>query len=349
LADRFSISGYTTAYVGGGTPTALPLFLLSRLLKGIAELGGNRGFREWTVEANPESLTSDTLSLFADLGVDRISLGIQSREAAALAAVERITKPAQIYRALELVSTEWKGGFSADLIAGLPGQTPKGLQSDIEDVVSAGADHLSIYELTLEEGTPLAFNVRRGSVQLPKEALAEDLWEAAKEGCASAGLARYEVSNWARPGSECLHNMQYWRSGAWIGAGPSAVSSFPLQGGGSLRIEEGRDHEAYIRNSGSLAREEKIPPVTAAFETIMMAFRTRDGIDEQAFQERFGVALEELLGETLKKWGILLLRGVRGPAPSDRLLDILNRFLLDCMEELERTAAGRPEFLGGST
>lgn len=347
LSRGFEGAEFATAYVGGGTPTALPTASLKALLSGIGQLGGARGFREWTVEANPESLTADTLRIFEDAGVDRISLGIQSGESLALRAAGRAAGFDSGRAALDLMASGWKGRFSADLIAGLPGQTPRGLRADIARIASAGAEHLSVYDLTVEEGTPLAAALGEGTLRLPDTGETEDLWAAVKEGCAAVGLERYEVSNWALPGAECRHNLIYWRNGAWIGVGPSAVSSFPQSDGGTLRIEETRDHEAYIRDAAGGAREERISPATAAFETLMMAFRTREGLDAPAFNRRFGRSVEEVFPSSLEKWKDYLTRGPGGPAPTDRLLDILNRFLLDCMEELERTAAAGPDFPGG--
>lgn len=346
LAERFEVSGFATSYVGGGTPTVLGPESLGALLEGIGRLGGSTPFREWTVEANPESLTSETLRILRDSGVDRISLGFQSGQAEALRTAGRSAGADEGIRALELASS-WKGRLSVDLMIGLPGQDPEGVRMDIGRAAAAGAEHLSIYELTVEEGTPLAAAVGGGSVGLPSEDLEAELWSAVAETCAAAGYRRYEVSNWARPGAECLHNRNYWRGGAWIGTGPSAVSSFPLPDGGTLRIQETRDHEAFLSDAGAFAREELVPPSTAAFEAVMTGFRTREGLDSEAFRSRFGRAPEDLLPETLAKWKDLLEPGPRGPGPSDRLLDILNPFLLDCMTELERRFEGRTFRPGG--
>lgn len=348
LAERFSVRDFSTAYIGGGTPTALPFPTLRRLLEGARSMSGVRGFREWTVEANPESLDSDVLGLFGDMGVDRISLGVQSMDGAVLKSCGRVTLPSQIDRALDMLAAAWKGRLSVDLIAGLPGQTPEGLKADVGRAILSGAGHLSVYELTLEDGTPLERSVREGRAMLPSDERACDLWAAAKDGCEAAGLVRYEVSNWSRPGQECLHNETYWRvGGTWIGAGPSAVSSLPQAGGWTLRIEEGRDHAAYVRDPGGAAREERVPPATAAFESVMTAFRTRKGLDSSAFEARFGMPPEKLFGGAFGKWKDFIVPGERGSAPSDRMMDILNRFLVDCLEELEHTAPDGPPQPGG--
>ena len=346
LAERFEVPGFATAYVGGGTPTVLGPQALAALLRGVARLGGGTPFREWTVEANPESLSSGTLRALRDAGVDRISLGFQSGQAEVLRAAGRSAGVSEGLRALERAGA-WKGRLSVDLMIGLPGQDPEGVRADIGRAAAAGAEHLSIYELTVEEGTPLEAAVRSGSVRLPSEDLEAELWSAVTEACTSRGYRRYEVSNWARPGAECLHNRNYWRGGAWIGTGPSAVSSMPLPDGGTLRIQETRDHDAFLKDAGSFSREEIVPPATSAFEAVMTGFRTREGMDSEAFRARFGRTPEDLLPETFAKWKDFLETGPRGPAPSDRLLDILNPFLLDCMTEMESSFEGRTRRPGG--
>ena len=347
LADRFGAASFSTAFVGGGTPTALGPEALRVLLAGISALSEREGYREWTVEANPESLDREVLYILRDSGVDRISLGFQSGEPEALKRAGRFAEPDAGLRALELAAGSWDGRLSVDLMVGLPGQTPEGIYADIARAAAAGAAHLSLYGLTIEEGTPLAVSVRKNPEILPSEELDRELSAAVREACGSAGLYRYEVSNWARPGSECLHNLNYWRSGSWIGVGPSAVSSFPMADGGTLRIEESRDHASYLAGAEGCAREERISPDLAAFETVMMAFRTREGLDSGAFRRRFGANPEGLLAGSLEKWRDFLEAGPLGPAPSDRLLDILNPFLLDCMDELERAAARGAPGSGG--
>lgn len=347
LAARFKADSFSSAFIGGGTPTALGPDALRGLLAGVAALGGDTGFLEWTVEANPESLSEDMFRILSDSGVDRISLGYQSGQERALRAAGRCADPAAGIRALDLTAAVWKGRLSVDLIIGLPGQDPEGVRTDIARAVAAGAEHLSVYGLTVEEGTPLQAAVGDRSIILPSEDVDSELWSAVRDACSAAGFERYEVSNWARPGAECRHNLNYWRGGAWIGAGPSAVSSVPLADGGTLRIQETRDHEAYLRDAGASAEEEYVRPALAAFEAVMTAFRTREGLDAVAFRNRFGADPELVLSRTFEKWAAFLEAGSRGPAPSDRLLDILNPFLLDCMEEMEKPAFSRGRSPGG--
>ncbi|HSV57167.1 MAG TPA: radical SAM protein, partial [Magnetospirillaceae bacterium] len=299
------------------------------------------------IEANPGNLDAEMLTILQDAGVDRISLGYQSGETEALREAGRSAGAGYGRRALQLLSDRWQGRFSVDLMIGLPGQTPRGVREDILLAAAAGAEHLSVYELTVEDGTPLDAAVRERRVVLPAEEIAEELWDTVLDACAEVGLKRYEVSNWAKPGGECRHNQNYWRGGAWIGAGPSGVSSLPLADGGTLRIPETKDHTAFLLDAGAEAVEEDIPPSTAAFEAIMTAFRTREGLDAGAFTERFGLAPVDLLDRTFSRWRRYLRTGARGPAPTDRLMDVLNPFLVDCMRELERSYPGPRPVQGG--
>jgi len=362
LLRRFGSDRVDTIYVGGGTPTVLPPQVLDRLLAGAGKLAmDRRGARpeEWTVEANPDSLGPESLAVMAARGVTRISIGVQSLEPAELATLARRHSPEA---ALSAVSAAAAAGFSVsvDLMAGLPWprgelpNTPQRLDRFARELIEAGATHLSIYDLTLEEGTPLA---RRASeLDFPGESLVCEARQALEAELSAAGMRRYEVSNYAAPGGECLHNLAYWRMDSYVGAGPSAVSTIRLAGGGSLRIEEARDLEAY---SGAAAVETAIDPKDAMFETIMMAFRTSFGLDEVAFLQRFGVEAASLIGATLSAWAERIgpgepwpgfessqgsARGVarrvaRRVALDGLGLDLLNRFLCECLIEMERAPA----------
>jgi oxygen-independent coproporphyrinogen III oxidase len=357
LAARFGASEIKTVYIGGGTPTMLSANGMDSLLRGIAGIvGGGVGRRplEWTVEANPDSLGEEGLRLMADRGVTRLSVGVQSLDSRELALLGRRHSPAAALAALRLAASSGLE-LSADLITGIP--RPKlefwasregGLASFARAIVDAGASHISVYDLTIEEGTPIA---ARKDLAFPTE---DEAWE---ERCllqaalSERGLRRYEVSNYSRPGRECFHNLAYWRMDSYIGAGPGAVSTLAREDGGSLRIEEAKDARNYRESE---ARETTIAPRDAAFETIMMSFRTVFGLDLEAFQRRFGRKAEELIGESLSRWSTRIVAGSPWPIADGRAaslptpgredanpaldgegLDILNRFLGDCLVEIE--------------
>ncbi len=370
LAERFGARGIATVYVGGGTPTALPPESLDRLLGGISALAPDA--LEWTVEANPESLLPRQVEIMACRGVTRISLGAQSLDDGELSLLGRPHRAADALRALGLAASSGME-VSADLIACLPAagkrRGPAAIAEAARALIGAGAGHLSAYDLTLEEGTPLA--ARAALLDFPGEdesARERELLEAA---LAESGFRRYEVSNYAPLGNECLHNLAYWRMDSYIGAGPGAVSTLvaarktaPRPGidGASLRIEERRDIDAYLGGEAAArAGEERVAPREAAFESIMMAYRTVFGLDADRFRSRFGVEARSLIGRTLGLWRDSLVegepwpiaaRGVAGsgraesggvaryPALDGRGLDILNRFLGDCLTEMENSFPG---------
>jgi oxygen-independent coproporphyrinogen III oxidase len=365
LAERFGSAGFDTVYIGGGTPSMLSAPALDSLLRGIGALAaGPNGPApaEWTVEANPDSLEPEKLDIMARLGVTRLSLGVQSLDEGELKLLGRRHGPEAALLAARRAA-EIGMDVSADLIAGIP--WPKGsardpsdagrLSSFAKELIGAGVAHVSVYDLSLEDGTPLS--AAAGSLAFPDE---DEEWEGRRrleERLADEGMRRYEVSNYAAPGRECLHNLAYWRMDSYIGAGPGAVSTIAREDGSSLRIEEPKSVEGYAGLGGSPALETPIPIREAAFETIMMAFRTRFGLDLASFRKRFRTRAEDLIGETLSAWAPRIVAGepwpspraagagpcsglapefpVGGPALDGRGLDILNRFLGDCLGEME--------------
>jgi oxygen-independent coproporphyrinogen-3 oxidase len=352
LAKRFGASGFDTVYVGGGTPTMLSPQALKSLLSGILKLaieGGGRPPSEWTVEANPDSLDSEALEAMALSGVTRISLGVQSLDPGELKILGRRHGPEEALAAVSLAASR---GFavSADLIAGIPrerGSRERGtrgrgsLARYAKELLDAGAAHLSAYDLCIEEGTPLFRS--KASLDFPGE---DEAWEerkALEAFLSTRGMRRYEVSNYAARGEECRHNLAYWRMDSYIGAGAGAVSTLALPGGASVRIEEPKDALGYASSSGPRAVETPIGLRDSAFETIMMAFRTSFGLDLAAFERRYGLDAAKLIGESLEAWKSRIVPGEAwpgteasaGPALDGSGLDLLNRFLLDCLEEIE--------------
>jgi len=326
------------------------------------------------MEANPESLDEEALDMAEAAGVTRVSLGVQSLDDDLLSRLGRIASSGVALGALRRAAARPGLRVSADLISGLPRKTGPsgGLASEVSALLEAGVGHLSIYDLSLEEGTKLHAEVESGRFSLPDpdEALDERL--AAEAVLGKAGFRRYEVSNFAPDGSESLHNLIYWHMDSYLGAGPGAVSTLvpsgspgPASGrlsgdGSSLRIEEGRMVSGRGQES---ARETPLGPRDSIFEALLMAYRTIFGLDEGAFRARFGLSSEALIGRTRAAWKERLHPAAPWPAalaapaadgPSLALdpegLDLLNRFLVDCLSELETSLpedAGLPGAEGG--
>ncbi|GAB3447473.1 radical SAM family heme chaperone HemW [Phycicoccus ginsengisoli] len=213
-----------TVFVGGGTPTMLAATDLARMLHGIREQWGLADDAEVTTEANPDSVTPESLAVLADAGFTRVSLGMQSAVPHVLRTLDRTHDPANVARAVDAARAAGLQ-VSLDLIYGTPGESLEDWRTSLEAVVALQPDHVSAYALVVEEGTRLAAQVRRGEVAAPEDDDEALKYELADEVLPAAGYDWYEVSNWAsRPDARCRHNEGYWDDGNWWGIGPGAHS-----------------------------------------------------------------------------------------------------------------------------
>lgn len=315
---------WDTVYVGGGTPSVLSPEEIYELARGIGPLAPDG---EWTVEANPEDLSPDWIDALASGGVNRLSLGIQSLTDRLLKAVGRRGSRETALRGLALARARWKGRLSLDLIAGLPGQTEEDLARDIAEALSFGPDHVSLYALTVEEGTPLAGRFR------PDEESSARLWLAGRDALEEAGLRQYEVSNFARPGSKSRHNLVYWRMGSWLAVGPSA-SGTEVSQDHARRYRNACDLERWAIDPVGSAETEDVSRLELVEETMMMGFRLREGISRNRFRARFGTDILNLIGPAASRWADrgLLVADEGAVALTADGLALLNLFLADCME-----------------
>lgn len=215
-----------TIFIGGGTPSLLRLDLWDLLLTALADAFDLspilRADGEFTVECNPESATPDLLALLRSRGVNRVSLGAQSFHTAHLKTLERLHNPASIPRALELAAAAGIRRRSIDLIFAIPGQTLDEWTDDLDTALALGTEHISCYNLTYEPNTAMTARLHRGEFTPIDEDLEAAMFEATLDRIRARGLDRYEVSNFARPGEACRHNLAYWRQDEWLAAGPSA-------------------------------------------------------------------------------------------------------------------------------
>ena len=240
-----------TIYIGGGTPTVLPIGLLERLLgalrdagRGIRttegvrqkgfppELGCGKGFPhqrphqlvEFTVEANPATVDDCKAALLAECGVDRVSMGAQSFDTGELAVLDREHRPADVAASIEILRRAGLTRFNLDLIFGVPGQTVASWLGSLRAAIDLEPEHLSCYGLTYEAGTPLHARREAGRVRAVDEDAEAEMYLATMETLEAAGYRQYEISNYARPGRECRHNLRYWHNLPGVGLGPSAAS-----------------------------------------------------------------------------------------------------------------------------
>ena len=295
--EFFNISSIPTAYIGGGTPSVLGgqrLGILFKFLNSIAAFSP----KELTIEANPESITEEILSVCREGGVNRISLGVQSFHEPSLRAVNRCKTE------LTLVSQFFPGAFSADIITGLPFQTKETVQSDIDRLLSFAPDHVSLYSLSVEDGTPLEKKIIAKNIFVPDAGEADELWLVGFSALQKAGFEHYEVSNFSLPGKRCLHNIRYWQMENWLGVGPAASGTI-INGetATAKRFSFAPDVNAYIKSpSIHSAVCEILDRTTLLKETLLMGYRYVEGPDREKFKRRFGCTIEDCIGKTLARW-----------------------------------------------
>jgi len=281
-----------TCFVGGGTPSVLherDLESLGRLL--LDAFGGE--FEEWTVEVAPGSVKPGKLRRLKDLGVTRISMGVQSFQPGMLDALGRPHSPKQIYRAFDWIRESGFANVNLDLMFAVPGQDAAQWRSDLEEAIRLKPDHLSTYCLTFEEDTALYVRLSEGRIER-NEATETELYLETWRFLAAAGYAHYEVSNFARPGHQCIHNLNTWRMGDWIGLGPAAASQ---QDG--WRGANPPDLEAWSADlAGGLRGQsgrEGLSPGLLAEDAIVFGLRLSEGVDLAALERRFpGICFEPL-------------------------------------------------------
>jgi oxygen-independent coproporphyrinogen-3 oxidase len=289
-----------TIFVGGGTPTRLSPPQLDRLLAEIArwlplEPGG-----EWTVEANPETLDEARADALARGGVNRVSLGAQSFRPDSLRVLEREHDPASVPRAIDLIRPRF-ARWSLDLIFGVPGSTIDHWTSDLETALALGPDHLSCYGLTFEKGTRLWSQRREGRVTPLPEDDERAMLAWTHDRLAAAGLPAYEISNFARPGHECRHNLVYWANDAYFGFGLGAARY--VQG---ERASNTRDLPAYLRRIeaglDATGPRERLTPEARAGETAMLMIRRLGlGLDRVDYTRRTGFSIEDRAGRAVAR------------------------------------------------
>jgi len=297
-----------TVFLGGGTPSLLSIPLLERLLNGLEE---RTGFRDSAVEVscecNPESLDLDKVRALLDLGVTRLSIGVQSLDAVSLELFGRVHDPEQGLRAIE---TARRGGvreLGVDLIHGAPGQAPDQWAQELERVLDLGVEHLSAYGLTYEPGTRFAAWRDEGRLRPVGEEVELELLRLTRERATAAGLPAYEISNHARPGHECRHNLGYWCNRPHVGLGPSAASKVGASRGGNA-AEIGAYLRRVAAEGHALAWRETLSPRRRLGETWWLGLRLTVGVDPAEARETAEFAGE--LDPALERAGRLAGRGL---------------------------------------
>ena len=330
LFKTYAPGNIPSLYIGGGTPSVLGPVGIRRLLDGLLSITGRFSPvpEEITAEANPESADEAFLAALREAGATRLSLGVQtfhgpSRKAVHRAGAETAAGESLLHKRLRLASQYFPASFSADMLSGLPFQNEKILADDINSLLAYKPAHVSLYALTVEDGTILAKKSANGSIPLPEADEADALWLQGRDHLEKAGYSQYEVSNFCLPGKESLHNIRYWRMENWLALGPSASGTI---------IDD--DTGTGIRYTNPKAAIEELDRLTLIKESILMGFRYIKGPDEALFRRRFHKSIEQFIPNTLAAWRSRDLLQARNTALTKEGLLLLNRFILDAFNEI---------------
>lgn len=309
LQEQIDPPPFDTLFIGGGTPTVLSGAQLSDVIGWIHETVGLQPGAEVTVEANPGSVTVKGLRAMVAAGVTRLSLGVQSLSDELLQRIGRNHTVRDVFTSYEQIRAAGIESVNFDLMYALPGQTRRDWEETLAGAIELGPDHLSCYSLIIEEGTPFASLHREGRLDLPPEDDEAWMYEETARRCLAAGYEHYEISNFARPGHQCRHNLIYWRNEEWLGVGPGSHSSWHGRRYWNVRplhdyMEEVARGRLPIEGGEDLSEDDQMD------ETLMLGLRLLQGVSLADFQRRFGRELLAVYGDTVERlasWGLVRL------------------------------------------
>ena len=348
-AEKYPGARISTVFLGGGTPTLVPAAELRAVLEELRRRFDILPDAEITAEGNPGTLSPRWLEAACACGLNRLSLGVQAAQDRLLRAVGRIHTFAQAEEAVAMARAFGIRNLNVDLMSGLPGQTLQDWRESIEAAATLDVEHVSAYSLILEEGTPLWRMVEAGSVRLPDDELTAEMYEQGVAWLEAAGYARYEISNFARPGMRCRHNVGYWQGSWYAGLGVAAHSMLPPDASqatqGAVRIRRANT-ESLADYLHALTVQKILPPAEitpverqeAMFETMMLGLRMTDGVAERDFErlhgetmaQVYGPALETLVRDGLGAWSLGAV-GERRFFLTPRGLEVQNEALMALM------------------
>jgi oxygen-independent coproporphyrinogen-3 oxidase len=306
---RYAGRPLASLYLGGGTPSLLRAETIARVVASVRAAFPPAGDVEITLEVNPSTLERARLPEFRAAGVNRISLGAQSFDDATLKRLGRAHRAEAIFATLDAIRAERFAQLSLDLIFAAPGQSLALLDADLDLLIAAAPDHVSAYELTLEPGTPFGAPSARSRLALPDEDDTAAMMQRVEARLADAGYARYEISSYARPGRESVHNRRYWERRPVLGLGMGAVSTDPpdARHPHGVRRANPRELARYLADPAASGEVEVLAAEVARGEAMFLALRTARGVDAARFAEEFGApprgffapAIERLRAEAL--------------------------------------------------
>lgn len=272
-----------TVYVGGGTPTTLQPSDLCEILSHVQSRFGLHPDAEITVEAHPDTVRVEGLTRLTKAGFNRISFGVQSLDEGELAGMGRSPLPDRTSKAVASARDAGFSNINLDLIFGLSGQTLESWQSTLAQAIALNPTHLSCYALTVEEGTRLLIDIRRGDCTTPEDALQNAMEDEAATQLTAAGFDRYEISNYCRPGHECRHNRLYWENGEYLGLGPSAQSY--VDGARFGNVENLKSYQEVLADGcAPIAERERLGPEQRYREALVFGLRMIEGIPLESIE-----------------------------------------------------------------
>ena len=301
----------STIFFGGGTPSLMEPATVAALLDAVAKNWCVADDAEVTLEANPTSVEAKRFAGYRAAGVNRVSLGVQALDDAALCVLGRTHTAREALRAVAIARRIFER-YSFDLIYARPGQTPTAWRAELISAISEAAEHLSLYQLTIEPGTPFAALQESGKLALPDADLARVLYDITQEVCTATGLPAYEISNHARLGAECRHNLVYWRGHEYAGIGPGAHGRIEIDGIRRATATE-RQPDAWLARVESqghgLVTDQPLSRAEVADEYLLMGLRLAEGIDLNRFEILAGVPLSAAEIAHLARHGLVETTG----------------------------------------
>ena len=323
---RDSVSDYEvdTIFIGGGTPSVLSVADMDILFRGISDSFSKSGELEFTVECNPGTVDEEKLSLYCQAGVNRISFGMQSTVDEELHHLGRIHSYEEFLHSYQLARRMSFDNINVDIMSAIPEQTLESYETTLHRVTELAPEHISSYSLIIEEGTP--FYERYSSEPPVDEELDRQMYERTEEILAVAGYGRYEISNYARPGWECRHNIKYWRRSEYLGIGLGAASMMK-----ECRFSNIRDMTAYmdgVQSGGNFVEEkDELTLAESKAEFMYLGLRMMQGVSVKEFEANFGESLMDCYGDEIARCERQGLLGCQGDHVflTKRGIDVSNR------------------------
>ncbi len=323
-----------TIFIGGGTPSLLDVKYIKEIFDSLYDDFNISDDAEITIEANPGTITKEKAKAYAELGINRVSMGLQSADNEVLKKLGRIHDFNQFLESYDILRNEGMSNINVDIMSGLPGQSVAKYEETLYKVCDVNPEHISAYSLIVEEGTPFyqMYNpvdgLRRD--ELPDEDSEREQYYITRDILKDAGYFRYEISNYSKPGYECRHNTGYWRGVPYIGMGLGASSLW-----NGTRYNNTGDMSEYIRCSmkpDSIAENvQKLTDTDKMEEFMFLGLRMTEGIQISEFYEKFGVTVNEVYGEVIKKYSDMKMLEINGENMklTDKGVDVSNIIFAD--------------------